>query len=251
MKIQLLSDLHTEAGLYGLTETDADVLVLAGDIAEREFAIHWAGQATGKPVVMVLGNHEFYGARGLDFVDKLREQAQRYPHLQLLEKDQAVIGRVRFLGTTLWADFELMGDRREAASWALDIMTDYAAIRTTPGFRKLTPADTIRWHEASATWLEAQLAIEHDGPTVVVTHHAPSARSLREGYEEDKWSPAYASHLDGLVEHSSAAAWFHGHTHRSLDYRIGGTRVVCNPRGNPAGRLNPDFRHDLMIDLED
>lgn len=249
MKIHLLSDLHTEAGVYGLTETDADVLVLAGDIAEGMYAINWAGQATDRPVVMVLGNHEFYGARGLDFVDKLREQAERYPHLRVLEKDQSVIGGVRFLGTTLWADFELFGDRRRATSWAQELITDYAAIRTTPGYRKLTPADTIRWHEASVAWLREQLAVAHDGPTVVVTHHAPSARSLRDGHEEDLWSPAYASHLDDLVAASGAAAWLHGHTHRSLDYRIGGTRVVCNPRGNPAGRLNRDFRHDLVIEV--
>jgi len=249
MKIQLLSDLHTESGLYGLTNAGADVLVLAGDVAEGQYAIRWAGEAFSKPVVMVLGNHEHYGQFGEDFVDRLREEASAYPHLQLLEKDRVVIDGVRFLGTTLWANFELFGNPQQSADWAQEIMTDYAAIRTTPGGRKLTPEDTIRWHKASVAWLRDQLAIQHDGPTVVVTHHAPSARSLLDGHEEDPWSPAYASHLDDLVEASGAALWCHGHTHRSLDYRIGGTRVVCNPRGNPAGRLNRDFRHDLVIKI--
>lgn len=152
MKIQVLSDLHTESGAYGMTKTDADVVVLAGDIAEGDDAIIWAGQATGKPVVMVLGNHEFYGQKGMDFVDKLREKTEQYPNLHLLHNDEVVIDGVRFLGATLWADFELLGERRLATAWAQEIMTDYSAIRTTPGYRKLIPADTIRWHEKSVDW---------------------------------------------------------------------------------------------------
>lgn len=64
-----------------------------------------------------------------------------------------------------------------------------------------------------------------------VTHHAPSALSVPELYLTRPRAAAYASHLDDLVAHSVALAWIHGHVHRRCDYRIGETRVVCNPLG--------------------
>ncbi len=70
-------------------------------------------------------------------------------------------------------------------------------------------------------------------------------------FKNDLISAAYASHLDALVEQSGAALWIHGHTHDSFDYFIGGTRVICNPRGYFGYELNPDFNPGLVIDVGD
>jgi len=72
---------------------------------------------------------------------------------------------------------------------------------------------------------------------VVVTHHAPSARSLT--YQEPSWllDSAYASNLDHLMGEERVRLWVHGHTHLATDYEVMGTRVVSNPRGYvPGGR---------------
>jgi hypothetical protein len=82
-----------------------------------------------------------------------------------------------------------------------------------------------------------------------VTHHSPSFRSVPARFARDPLSAAYSSHLDDLVERSGAAIWVHGHTHDSFDYKIGGTRVICNPRGYFGRVLNPKFNPRLVIEV--
>ena len=78
-------------------------------------------------------------------------------------------------------------------------------------------------------WIGDKLAKPFEGKTVVITHMAPSMRSVPERYATDIVSAAYASNLDELAQ--SADMWIHGHMHASSDYEIGKCRVVCNPRG--------------------
>ena len=86
-------------------------------------------------------------------------------------------------------------------------------------------------------------------PLIVVTHHSPSFCSVPARFTRDPLSAAYSSHLDGLVERSGAALWVHGHTHDSFDYKIGGTRVICNPRGYFGRELNRNFNPQFVIEI--
>lgn len=139
---------------------------------------------------------------------------------------------------------------------AQSAISDFRLIRATPSFRKLHPADTVRQHEASRAWLENALGKPFDGRTVVVTHHAPSPRSIEAQFEGDELTPAYASNLENLMG-KSVDLWIHGHMHSSFDYIVGsedatgpnGTRVVCNPRGYAPDHLNPDFDPGLLIEV--
>lgn len=85
-------------------------------------------------------------------------------------------------------------------------------------------------------WLLRRTADLRGTKFAIMTHHAPSRRSVPERFETDALSPAYASHLDSFVERSGAAAWIHGHIHTSVDYHIGQPRVISNPRGYPEER---------------
>ena len=63
------------------------------------------------------------------------------------------------------------------ADAVLNAMVDYRSIRVSPQFRRLRPGDTVRIHRHTRDWLVKTLG--ESGPTtVVVTHDAPSARSL-------------------------------------------------------------------------
>jgi len=115
------------------------------------------------------------------------------------------------------------------------------------GYRRFRPKDAAALHRASVAWLREKLAEPFDGPTVVVTHHAPSLRSVPAAWRDDPVSAAYASNLDWLVEESGAALWVHGHVHESADYIISRTRVVCNPRGYWPKQPNPHFKPGLMV----
>jgi Icc-related predicted phosphoesterase len=81
-----------------------------------------------------------------------------------------------------------------------------------------------------------------------VTHHAPSLQSVADPYKRDLVSAAFASPLDSLVAASKAKLWLHGHVHHACDYRIGDTRVLCNPRGYPGENEN-GFDPKLTIEL--
>jgi hypothetical protein len=76
-------------------------------------------------------------------------------------------------------------------------------------------------------------------------------RSVPEGLRQDPLTPAYASDLEPLF--GKADLWCHGHIHASVDYTVGGTRVVSNPRGYPdEGRLEgggAEFDAGFVIEI--
>lgn len=240
MKIQIVSDLHLEflpdrIRGNGWTPTitrvpDADVLVLAGDIAKKTNAVKaFAGWPV--PVVYVYGNHEMYGEHLPRHVERLRKDAL-VAGIHFLECDAVEIGGVRFLGTSLWTDFELFGDRPAAMQAAGEMMNDYREIRTH--YRPLQPVDTQILHRRSRAWLEQKLTEPFGGKTVVVTHMGPHAQSLPAEYRDDILSASYVSDLSALM--GPAALWIHGHVHASVDYVLAGTRVLANPRGYPKNK---------------
>ena len=65
--------------------------------------------------------------------------------------------------------------------------------------------------------------------TIVVTHHAPSPRSL--SIPDDRLNHCYASDLGTEIAAWRPALWVHGHVHSISDYRIGSTRIMANPLG--------------------
>ncbi|NMG42644.1 hypothetical protein GPA22_02705 [Aromatoleum toluvorans] len=130
-------------------------------------------------------------------------------------------------------------------------MTDYRkiiAVKDGPTKVMLSPADTLRFHLRACEWLENELAKPHDGPTVVVTHHAPSIQSIPPRFRADLVSAAYASNLEALIEEHQPALWVHGHSHTACDYRIGATRIIANPKGYP-GEGGTDFRQNLIVEI--
>ncbi|MCP5371449.1 MAG: metallophosphoesterase [Hyphomicrobiales bacterium] len=235
----------------------ADAVVLAGDIDIGEDAVDYAGAVAarlGLPVILVAGNHEYYGGVLPEVRDAMRRRAAAGGGVHLLEDSAVELnlgGRaVRFLGTTLWTDFALYGTARQRADMAAaaGLMSDFRVIEAQAG-RPLKPQDTVDLHGRALAWLRRELAAPFTGPTVVVSHHAPSSRSVADRYRDDPLSAAFASRLDRVVETSGAALWVHGHMHGSSDYTLGGTRVVCNPRGYHPDDLNPDFVPDMVATL--
>ena len=91
-------------------------------------------------------------------------------------------------------------------------------------------ADTVRQQAlVCQDWLTQALAQPFDGPTVVVTHFAPSLRSADPRYGLTPGTAGFCNALDGWLER--ADLWLHGHLHCAHDYRIGRCRVVANPLG--------------------
>lgn len=251
MKILVLSDLHNEFSPFEPAPAAADVVVLAGDICLGTRGIAWARQAwPQQEIVFVPGNHEYYRSE-IGIENEQMELAGQIYGVHVLNRRQAVINGVRFLGATLWTDFRLFGEAEVpwAYSAALNGLSDFRVIDY--GDKTFMPQDSAAFNSADVAWLEQQLLHEiFAGPTVVVTHHLPSMRSVAERYRKSLLSACFASNFDRLLGHCSL--WVHGHTHDSFDYEVNGTRVVCNPRGYcKAGQMpeNPDFDPRLLVEV--
>ena len=266
MKIQILSDLHTELRDFAPAPADADVVVVAGDIGAGAGGLDWAAQHArpggafaGKEIVYVAGNHEYYGRHWQTVPADLRdrERAIGMPTLHFLDCDEAIIGGVRFLGCELWTDFQLFGVDQHAMAEQMAAcvmsLSDFHQIRNA-GHGKLRPGAVRERHLQQRSWLSRKLLEPADGrwgKTVVVTHHMPSMQSVEGRWRLDLASAGFASNLDDLVAQVDGL-WIHGHTHASFDYLIAGCRVVCNPRGYVSmhGNVeNANFDEQFVVEV--
>lgn len=248
MRIRILSDLHLEFGNWIPPQVEADVVVLAGDIHQGQEALPWIKEHFSKtPVVYVLGNHEFYGQAVPELVGLIR-RATKGTNVHVLENSSVELGGVRFLGCVLWTDFAIKGSPTIGMLNAQVMMTDYQCIVNSEARRKLRPEDTLEIHKRSRAWLEKEIPTARADRTVIVTHHAPSARSEAAHHHQSPLAPAFASDLDSIVQGSKAPLWIHGHTHWNVDYKLGGTQVISNQRGYDEER-SANFRDDLVLTI--
>lgn len=248
VRLQILSDIHGEFGQFKPPPTDADVVVVAGDIHVGRNGRTWLrSNFPVQPLIYVLGNHEFYRHA----LPKLTEDLQRETegsHIHLLENQAVEIGGYTFLGCTLWTDFQVAGNSTEVRLAAEQTMSDYQLIRVSPQFRKLRASDTVNLHRESVRWLQTELSRRDASKIIVVTHHAPSRRSVPPYHVGSILNGAFVSDLDDLVASSGVPMWIHGHTHHCIDYVIGKTRVLSNQRGYPDA-VAPGFNPALVIEL--
>ena len=284
VNIQLLSDLHLESNPHFKAKPlpDADLLVLAGDIGSYQSGSLLSGlgiddfglarfsplpAALGgadwpTPVFFLPGNHEY---DGLDFDAaevRLRETCARLG-LVWLERETAVLQGVRFVGCTLWTDFDALttsqanADPAHAGSitFAEQLKAREKAFRAANfylkknhSFRKGQPmlAEEVREEGLkSQAWLRQALAVPFDGPTVVVTHFAPSLLSADPRYGITPGTAGFCNSLDDLLP--LATLWLHGHLHCRNDYVKHGCRVVANPLGYARKGEQDAFCESLCI----
>jgi UDP-2,3-diacylglucosamine pyrophosphatase LpxH len=243
MRIQPLSDLHLEFDedegerFARSVPVMGDVLVLGGDILPLRRAsqiretLGWFCHRFPQ-VVYVPGNHEYYKTSPALASELLRTCAHDFSNLHVLDAAVATIGRTRFVGATLWFPFTEDEDiyRR--------FIADFALIQ-----------DFVPWvHQTHALHLAFLERTVQPGD-VVITHHVPHPRSIAPQFHRDPLNRFFvAEDAAPLVERSEVPLWIHGHTHVSFDYRIGGTRVICNARGYP-GEQGTSLNPALVIDV--
>lgn len=274
MRIQLLSDLHLESQPGFVTEAvpGADLLVLAGDIAsyqrgsrlqEPDFGLSRFSPRRGAPwprVLYVPGNHEY---DALDFDDthaRLRSLCEELG-ITWLEREVATFGHIRFVGTTLWSDFDALapGDPAGRLKQRLKAFraADYYLSRNTSlrGGQPMLASALRELGLQCRAWLESTLREPFDGTTVAVTHFAPSLRSADPRYGVTPATAGFCNAFDDLLP--LADLWLHGHLHCLNDYVVEGEqdgrhwrcRVVANPLGYESKGEQEGFREGFFIDL--
>ena len=160
VRIRFMSDLHIEFGLWlpKPVVSGQDVVVLAGDIHVRENAVNWAKMAFADfdgPVLLVPGNHEYYGGALEYTVRKMKEAAQG-SNVHVLDRDVFTFRDVKFLGCTMWTDYRITGSQPLAMFDASQMMSDFKKIKT-PEFSKLWPNRILSEHVRDRIWMENEL----------------------------------------------------------------------------------------------
>jgi predicted phosphodiesterase len=277
MRIQLFSDLHLERdpGFLPFIQPDTDVVVLAGDIGsyqarsrlpDEDFGLaRFSPRRPGAPAAKVLyvpGNHEFDEIEHDVAYERLRRVCD-YLGITWLDREVLVIDGVRFIGTTLWSDFDAVAAREpdlakqlQARNKAFRAANYYLSKNTT--FRNGEPvlAEAQRAMSLDCQdWLREALAVPFDGPTVAVTHYAPSLRSADPRYGVTPGTAGFCNAIDELIPF--ADVWMHGHLHCANDYLVEGEaggrlrtcRVVANPLGYAVKGEQAAFRPELVIEL--
>lgn len=206
-------------------------------------------------VVYILGNHEFY--RPSASMERLKEKARRLAEqsgVDLLDNDFLDIGDIRIFGSTMWSDFDFFGRgdesrRQRDMEWSELWMNDFRLIRPEEKSTDLWSANRARReHFISRVWLETAMSDAGDRRKVVVTHNAPHHGSVAAKFSNDPLTSAFVSDLSSTIERFQPELWIHGHTHTSFDYRVGPTRVICNPRGY-RGENTSEFDPAMVIEI--
>jgi len=246
MKIQVISDLHREFGSTELCFDHSDIVVLAGDVNLGTKGIEWIKNAIpDKPVIYVLGNHEYYKGSYPKTLNKIKEAALD-SNVFVLENSFVDIDGIRFHGATLWTDFSIFGNPVQYGMICQSKMNDYKMIRRDPSYSRMRTLDTFKIHQFSKQWLKESLEDSKGLKNIVVTHHAPSLKSVPEHYKEDPLTAAYVSDLEDLITEYQPLYWIHGHIHTPCRYKIEETEIICNPHGYIDEKYN-GYDKELIV----
>lgn len=279
MKIQLLSDLHLEAdpGFVPTPAPDADLLVLAGDIgsyqsgsqlADADFGLSRFSPRHGwpTPVLFVPGNHEYDNQDFDQAHARLQETCERLG-IRWLEREVVTSAELlgadapalRFVGTTLWSDFDALNPAVQSAAGSLTqaLQARDKAFRAANFYLRKTGttrlgqpmlAGQIREQAlVCQAWLRDTLAQPFDGETVVITHFAPSLQSADPRYGLTPGTAGFCNTLDALLPQTRL--WLHGHLHSPSNYVRHGCRVVANPLGYARKGEQAQFNPTLCLNL--
>ena len=245
LKVLIWSDLHEEFESFRLPDVPPPegvaAILVAGDIWTEGRAVEVlerAAEWARVPVIFTPGNHDYYHSSifGADARMEL-DADERDLDIRFLNPGVTTVGCCRIVAATLWTDYRLRrpgGDNwleRDACEWAMNDheRVDWEDECGSP--RRLHAEDLASLHLRHLEFIAQVLSRPHDGPSAVMTHHAPSEMSLRHRWRDRLVDHAYASNLEELILDRAPAVWIHGHTHHSEDYVIGDTRIWSNPRG--------------------
>lgn len=242
MHIKVMSDLHFEfhrdGGKSFVEEayTDkTDVLVIAGDLADFSLLQAAVDAVCAKYekalVLMVPGNHEFYGSSFAKTFSMLDDLVRRHSNFKVLYNEKLLYNGVKFFGTTLWFK------RKYCIEDYYDQINDFYRIEKFEEavYAHNQTAMDFLWH-----------ADLHN--SVVITHYLPSEKSVHPNYKTSVMNQFFVCDMDSLMLSKQPKYWIHGHTHKSADYMFGNTRVICNPMGYVRRDHNLDFNYDLILE---
>lgn len=270
VRIGIMSDMHLEHGAFNGPVGSGDIALLAGDICVAAHLIseHPKLLAAGirdnvhayvdrvaanyDRTFMVMGNHEHWAGVFNFNANVLR---RNLPGITLLDNQHEDTHGLVVYGGTMWTDFNR--NDTQVKLGAMRFMADYEQTwcydsMQSPPERLLHPEDVYEDHlQFLHGFKQARNhARDTNKKLVVVSHHAPSPRSVSHYFKKHGgvMNHYYHSDLHDLLE-PNVPLWAHGHTHDPFRYNVNGTEVICNPRGYVGHSERANYE-PVMVDLE-
>lgn len=253
MKLRILSDLHLEGNYFKYEYLGEDMVVLAGDIhtkGNHDKLLEQIFEQANIPVLLVAGNHEFYHGE----FNKVKRQFKiiegDYPNFHFLDNSSFEYEGISFFGGTMYSDFKLYGP---SGIWfaeqdARRYVRDFSACYKENQYYELdlwTTEDHVEEYKHFNREFDRWVKDAEGKTRVCISHFMPSEKSIAPQYGNSNLNPYFASNNEDRVQ--LVDLWIAGHTHSSVDIKIGETRLVINPKG--YGKENPNFNPNLIIDL--
>lgn len=258
MKIRVMSDLHIDVNTtykFGFNDCldEVDLNIIAGDIAGsyKTESTFLKSLNHKSPLVCVGGNHlgyDYNWEHNWEVTDNIGTKEYSIqvlqeitPPIYYLENTDILVNNKIVFGGTMYTDFNLYGTPEKSMRFGESGLNDFRLVKTydteTDMIRNVNGTDYKRWFNAFITRLQERIdETAEDGlDIIVVTHFAPSTKSISEKYMSSNNSvlnPTYASNLEEFIKSNPRIKlWVHGHMHDSFDYMIGQCRVICYPYG--------------------
>lgn len=269
--VKLLSDLHIDYYLpkkiknlnlrkdvYFPSADNRDketTLIIAGDLwhAGAPFSFYnqsWFKEISNQyqQIIFVLGNHDFWkGNLSLEYEKfNIALKKQEIDNIYLLQENILYLNNIKIIGGTLWTDF-LSGDKL-ARHFANITMNDYKFIKNDLDFKRLKYFMIEQAHHKTRSFIFQNAKKENINQKLwVISHHAPSEKSLNQKDPEYYVNGYYYSNLEKEILSSEIDLWMHGHVHSNSDYYIGKTKIISNPKGMKDE--NPSFTENYYINI--
>lgn len=235
---------HPNGSSDGHDRESNKILVLAGDIGRVSSAgyrqVMERTSQVYRQVLVVFGNHEFYGVDYDEVMTNAATICKDLPNVIILNRHVYESDDYLAVGCIMWSEIE----KNEAVP-VLQSVNDFRAI---PG-HSLSHRNHL--YKEELKWLEDTLQQQRfrTKPLICVTHFLPTYKMIHSDYCGSFINSAFANRLDRLL--SFADLWVCGHSHKTVQRKIGSTLLCCNPLGYPEENDNVPLVSVDMADIRD
>ena len=243
MKIKILSDLHLEFHadcgikfLQDLPTDDAEVLVIAGDLATKNILDSAFKILTEKfkHIIYIIGNHELYHYSYNIISNEINSLIKKYNNIYWLDNECKEINNVIFAGTTLWFK------ESQELHWYKREINDFLLIKNFEPW-------VYEQNKKSIEFLN-NIGDSNKHIDCVITHHMPLKESIHSTYKGSPINGFFCCDIPEIMYKINPKYIIHGHTHKKFDYMFKNSRVLANPLEYPQEN-HYAFNQNLVIEI--